>query len=159
VRDAITAGVSVARSEKRGNKGWTAAIKKELVLAGHKLGFRVGASGVDPVDDPPADDGEWLWDLNWTQEKQEAEGRNLVDVPLVVESEWNPNFREELVPDFQKLMVARAWLRVMIIEVLNRSEAEAKFNKFIALISKFAPTQAGDRYLFAAFIHDPAVLK
>jgi hypothetical protein len=51
----------------------------------------------------------WLWDMTWVEL---SEGK-LIDLPLALESEWLRTF-DEILFDFEKLLVCRARLRVMI---------------------------------------------
>ena len=71
---------------------------------GSGLGFSVCASNVDS-----ADWGEWLYDVSWLHGK-----RWLRSVPMVAECEWG-NFGD-IEDDFQKLLVPRASLRVMVCD-------------------------------------------
>lgn len=62
---------------------------------GSDQGFRTYASGCDK-----ADWGEWLYDLVWLR----MEDGHVVDVPLIMESEWD---RNGLMDDFAKLVVGQ----------------------------------------------------
>ena len=56
------------------------------------------------------DHGEWLYDVTWL----EYEGELLTDAPLVAECEWSGG--EEIDHDFQKLLLARAGVRLTIFD-------------------------------------------
>lgn len=91
---------------------WTPAIKKGLIELGHNLGHKVATSGCPGV----ADWGEWLFDLCWlAYEKLEPlDDRRLKAIPLAVECEWAGP--EDVVDDFEKLLVCHADLRLMIFD-------------------------------------------
>lgn len=83
----------------------TKAIKALLCEIGHQqFGCLVCAADVSN-----ADRGEWLYDVVWR--RHDTCGR-LTAVPLVAECEWlHPR---EIEKDFEKLLVARASVRLMI---------------------------------------------
>ena len=56
-----------------------------------------------------------------------------------------------LIPDFQKLLVARAWLRVMIFQQPSSDAIRRVLNRLKQVIERFAGRQTGDRFLFAAW--------
>jgi len=119
----------------------------------HGLGYVVCAS-----ECKGADNGEWLFDLTWVAERKLPNGgTEFIDMPLVVESEWNEDFEEEILSDFDKLMVARAWLRVMIFQGPDSQTKMRCFDGLRERIQAFVGSQSGGRYLFACFNYDPAV--
>src|SRR5881409_3332494 len=83
---------------------WTRAIKEAVGEVGEQHGFLVCAA-----ESRFADNGEWLYDLTWL--KVEDKKRVVVAIPLALESEWTPN--DEMMFDFQKLVVSKAEHRVM----------------------------------------------
>jgi hypothetical protein len=90
---------------------------------------------------------EWLWDMTWV----ELRDGKLIDLPLALESEWNPKF-EEILFDFERLLVSRARLRVMIFEAPLPS-GEQRFNRLIDAIRSYSGTQIGDHYLLACWCY------
>jgi hypothetical protein len=153
VQVALKVAIATANHEQRRNAGYTLAVKEALAGLGHELGYVVCASTCRG-----ADNGEWLFDLTWLKEgKRPAAGTDFIDMPLVVESEWHKDFEEEVLADFGKLMVARAWLRVMIFEGPDSQTKTRRLDRLRETIQAFAGSQSGDRYLFAYFNYDPAV--
>ena len=126
-----------------GEAGWTTAIKTTLCRVGQEnFGFGVGCHGV-----PMATYGEWLWDITWCSEN--GQGR-MTDLPLVAECEWKLR-SAAIVEDFQKLLVARAGVRLMIHEHWTDREKipdpPAMANHLSEHIQAYQRTQAGDVYL------------
>ena len=101
-----------------GNTMATETVKNKLRQIGQgKFGCYVCASGV-----PRADYGEWLYDVTWL--KYDCDGSSLIDAPLVAECEWgNPG---DIDDDFQKLLLARASVRVMIFGGWDECGTEKK---------------------------------
>jgi len=154
VQAALKEAIAIANREKGGNPGYTRAVKESLTGLGHELGYVVCASTCKG-----ADYHEWLFDLTWwIERKRPTGGTDFTDMPLVAESEWEENFEEEILPDFDKLTVARAWLRVMIFQGPDSQTKMRYFDGLRQRIRAFAGSQPGDRYLFAYFNYDPAVL-
>ncbi len=91
---------------------WTTAVKTKLCKIGRdRFGCKVCASGVDK-----ADFGEWLYDVTWLEYEKNDRGKlvNLVDAPLVAECEWGN--KGDIEDDFEKLLLARAGVRLMIFD-------------------------------------------
>jgi hypothetical protein len=151
VQEAITEGAEAAAAAHGGNPEFTVAIKESLTRLGKKLGYRVCTTLPNIADYP-----EWLWDLTWVRGGDKAGVFELSDMPLAVESEWKEDFGKEILSDFQKLMVARAWLRVMVFQTPN-AEVKMRFDQLREAIRTYSGTQPGDRYLFACWNYDPAV--
>ena len=84
----------------------TTDIKTELCEVGKELGYRVAASGVDN-----AKDKEWLFDVVWMTLDWEP-FRQLKCIHLVVESELGND--GDVADDFEKLLVARSDVRLMV---------------------------------------------
>src|SRR5215207_1768026 len=76
---------------------------------GRTLDFRICASGYKG-----ADDGEWLYDLVWFESDEEG---FMIRQALVLQTEGRPDL--VLDGDFQKLVQARADLRVWITSLPN----------------------------------------
>jgi hypothetical protein len=88
------------------NGNWTETIKKLLGNLGERLGCKVCASTWDKKYN-----AEWLYDLVWYRENNDG---NLVEVPLVVECEWGTDTKKDIKFDFEKLLLAKADIKLMI---------------------------------------------
>jgi hypothetical protein len=131
---------------------WTLRILTELTRLGRGYGFKVRGAR------PKEDDFEagWLWDQTWADirgwSKEDRSDGQLVNLPLVLESEWDISFEREILWDFQKLFIARADLRVMIFEQNTEKDAFQCLNRMKDAIKNFSATQIGDRYLLACWV-------
>jgi hypothetical protein len=121
---------------------WTREVKRVVGVIGTRHGFAVCASGW-----PKIFYEEWLFDLVWY--KNDKNDR-LVSVPLVLESEWSLSF-EEVKYDFEKLLVAKAQLRILVHQARTKAALEDVQRKLITLVSEFEGSTKGDRYLFAGW--------
>ena len=81
---------------------WTRRVKDAFI----QLGI---ARGYTPCPNPQLEWGEFLYDVIWLRTDEE---NRVIGVPLVAEIEWGN--RGDVWDDFQKLLVARAGVRVMI---------------------------------------------
>ena len=119
------------------NKEWTKAMKEIIGDIGITKGFKVCASGKF--------ESEWLYDLTWYSNNTD---NSLKDIPLVMECEWSRDV-SALKFDFQKLVQARARIRIMIFQGF-----EDEINKTLQMIKdeidSFELSQKGDLYLIAA---------
>ena len=105
--DSLPAASGTARRKYR-----TEAIKAKLCEIGRN-GFqdaRFKVCATLPRDD--RDYGEWLYDVVWRSYHEERDDHPLSYVPLVAECEWGSY--EHVREDFQKLLLARASVRLMI---------------------------------------------
>ena len=87
------------------DRTWTSELKRRIGDLGRERGYHICASGRAA----PGGQGEWLYDFVWLS----IEGQSIVDVPLVLESEWAIDLKN-IDGDFSKLLLARADHRVMI---------------------------------------------
>ena len=106
---------------------WTEKVKTAFSKAGQATGFTVCASGVKPKY---RDRREWLYDVTWLWHNKDSPGAPLIDCPLVLECEWGG--LKDIVFDFEKLLLARASLRVLIFSSKN-SKAPHRPNEKISL--------------------------
>jgi len=104
-----------------------------------KRGYSVWATGYSH-----AKGGEWLYDLTCL----EYEDGYLKGIPLVLESEWD---RGGVDADFQKLIVARADHRVMVLEVESDEKEKEVVEQLLQHVQKCRHSMVGDRYLFACW--------
>ena len=122
---------------------WTRAIKTKLCEIGQDFKYRVGASNVPRAK---CDWGEWLYDVTWLE--GEPEGL-MVDAHLVAECEWG-SF-EYIVEDFDKLLLARASVRLMIFDGNHKPGSEKIAAQLAERIRAFKGSRAEDAWLLAAF--------
>jgi hypothetical protein len=121
---------------------------KEETLAkcdalGKQLKFLVSAKGCGP-------DGEWLYDMSWSETcKLDGGGYLLVGQPLVLETEERPD--KVLDGDFQKLVQARADVRVWIAKVNPKQSVQDHVAKCKEQIKRFVGSQPDDTYVFMIY--------
>lgn len=135
-----------------GNQGfrapvYTAGVKCALLRAGRHFGYQVNAT-INPdllpnqlrqgYDRP--DFGEFLYDISMCDVAQN--GRWCM--AAVAESEWKG--REYIKEDFEKLLVARAGLRVMVYK-----EDHIEADTLRQWVDLHEGTHAGDTYLLVAY--------
>ena len=101
------------------------------------------------VERPPADGGEWLFDVTGLLYDDDGYLRRTV---LVAESEWGP--WKEIYSDFEKLLTARADVRVMVFDGGQNPGYREIFETFATYIARCEQSQAGDIWLFAAWTPD-----
>jgi hypothetical protein len=132
-----------------GNEWWTSKVKRFVGEVAAENNYDVYASRIDEDDVGKWLKGaEWLYDL--TCLKYDKDGY-LEDIPLVLESEWGD--RRLVDADFQKLVVARADHRVMVMCVTSNEnkEEEKLINKLLQHVEKCRNSTVRDRYMFACF--------
>ena len=129
-----------------GRSEWTAGVKNALLRAGRNFGCQVNASiEADRLPEElrqeykGPDFGEWLYDVSICDV---AESRRWC-MPVVAECEWDskPFIKE----DFEKLLVARAALRVMVYE-----DCYVDADTLRQWVNLHEGSQAGDSYLLVA---------
>lgn len=101
------------------------------------------------VEHPPADGGEWLFDVTGLLYDQEGYLKRTV---LVAESEWGRE--NEIYGDFEKLLLARADVRVMVFDGSQNPGYRAIFETLATYIARCEHSQAGDSWLFVAWMPD-----
>lgn len=101
------------------------------------------------------DYGEYLYDITWCETN---EAKQIVAMPLVAESEVSDQTVAGIVEDFQKLLVARAGVRLTIHEVwFDREEIptpEAMANHLAQHVQAYCHTQCDDVYLLVVLEWD-----
>lgn len=140
IRSAIRAGLESLDIHSREEwKAFTRAFKTRLCEIGKERDYQVAASSVEKVDY-----GEWLYDVTWLDYDSEY----LRNVPLVAEVEWgNPS---RIGDDFEKLLVARADLKLMIFAGPPPG-TEAIFDRMVRQIEAFRyPPERDDTWLIGA---------
>ena len=122
---------------------WTRLIKCKFDKVGTEWKYKVCATGFGPWR------REWIrYDMMWVE--MTNEDRDLARVALVLESEWLKKSEEDIEPDFQKLIVARADLRVMIFQQRTLEQVRTVMGTLERQAKAFEQKQKGDRYLLAA---------
>ena len=152
--DSLTVALHV--DEVEGDTVWTKAVKTKLCEIGQdrRFGCKVCASGVDKA----ANFGEWLYDVTWLEYdkngRSELEARKkLVDVPLVAECEW---FNlGDIIDDFEKLLLARAGVHLMIFEGLSeripKPRSKEVAEQLAGRVKEFNGSCAEDAWLLASW--------
>jgi len=142
-----------------GTTAWTTDITTALCRIGREhFCMGVGARNDKGVAGTHLDYGEWLYDITWCEE--DDEGR-MVDMPLVAECEFSRKKVTGIVEDFQKLLVARAGVRLMVHEHWTDREeitdAACMANHLAGFIQHYRHTQPEDLYLLAALGFDHGI--
>jgi hypothetical protein len=125
----------------RPNSEWTRRLKEEIGDLGITNGWKVCTAGFEGRFDQ-----EWLYDLTWY--RNDAEGR-LCDVGLVLESEWDHDYPSIKV-DFEKLLLAKAPLKVMVFEGYDKNVG-ALAASLKDGIRAFRTRDESEMYLLAGF--------
>ena len=123
---------------------WTRRILTALCSVGQELGYTVYAANVEG-----AEGGEWLYDACWLDGE-----KWLTSVPMVAECEWDDV--EHIEDDFQKLLVARASLRVMVCDGwwhpgCDDTEGRSTAERLKRWVGKFEDGSEGDTYLLIIY--------
>ena len=147
IKECLTdAATELSSSNHYSCQQWTVEILKRLALLGAQN--RQGLScGVAPNSENKI--GEWLYDLVWWENLIDKDGiERMGDVILVLESEWS-RASFDLRYDFQKLIQAKAHLKVFISDKLD----DYMESLLRADVECFAQKDAdeADRYLFAIY--------
>ncbi|MFL9836137.1 hypothetical protein ABS768_01425 [Flavobacterium sp. ST-75] len=122
----------------KGDKNWTYRIKQLISGLGETYGYQVCTSGFDGYS------REWLYDLVWFKSNAE---NSLQTVPLVMECEWNRNFKE-IKYDFEKLLLSNSDYRLMICQTNTNNLFELK-SYFKNAVQGYELLKQGDRFLVA----------
>lgn len=126
----------------------TSAIKLFFGDLGRQQGFRIAAAGY-----VHADEGEWLYDMVWYE--QDSAGL-MSRLPMVLESEWKfgvlVDKNVEVDGDFQKLVQARADVRVWVSSSPNSDMAKLHIENCKKQARLFLGGLSGDIYVF--IIHE-----
>lgn len=125
-----------------GNTAWTNGIKRRLGNLGASKGLSVCTSGFRGEFE-----SEWLYDLIWYKEEGTGPEARIIDVPLVVECEWNMHF-SHIKYDFEKLLGSNARHRLMICYAHDKSK-EGLRKYFREAVDRFLLSKEGDRFLIA----------
>ena len=129
-----------------GRESWTTAVKTAICELGSK-DFYVTASGCNEKSDY----GEWLYDICWLECESNKDGWWLKNASVVFECEWGKPF--EVDNDFDKLLLARAELRVMIFgeEGDDYNAITQTADRLCERIKKFTAGSDEDQYLLVGY--------
>ena len=129
--------------DPKGNTEWTKAVKTKLCEIGKdRFGCKVYANG---VDEPEPDGGEWLYDVTWLKHENDE----VVDAPLIAECEWSD--QGEIEDDFEKLLLARADVRLMIFDGNHKPGSKELAGRLAGKVREFNGSRAEDTWLLAAW--------
>ena len=124
------------------NGGWTYECLHGLVTLGNECDCATCPEGATMK-------GEWLYDLIWYKEAEDAKDiwpKRMSDVVLVAESEWS-NWIGDIRYDFQKLVQAKAHIKLLICDGVNDDE----YSLLVKDIELFEHRDPQERYLFAIY--------
>ena len=126
----------VRQAKEWSTREWTRRVKGALIQLREKKGYI-------PYPNLQQGYGEFLYDVTWLETIDGTVDGRISHVPLVAEIEWGN--QGDVWYDFQKLLVARAGVRVMI------------FNGYPGLLEELRAhviqvARNGDRYLLAQYV-------
>lgn len=144
ILDAVEVQVRALHNQDR----WLAKEKTLPVFRdlGWRLGFKVAAKRCG------ADFSEWMYDMSWSKYRETDGGSYFVAQPLVLETEGTPDRFVD--GDFQKLVQARATVRVWIAKVHPSQSVQDHVDKCKGQIREFPGTQPDDTYIFSIYDKD-----
>jgi len=128
--------------EDKSNAAWTNIIKGLLGELGQKYGYKTFAGGINNKYQ-----NEWLYDIVWYRRDSE---NYLENVAMVAESEWNMDF-ESISYDFEKLLVARSGIKLMIFQVKEDDNAKVCVERLCKIVGRFQLLASEESYIFAVF--------
>jgi hypothetical protein len=126
---------------------WTAAVNSLLKKVAQEL-----HAGCQIACKRTGDCSEWLYDFVCYTENDFG----LEDVLFVAESQWmnhwhkDQNYKDILF-DFEKLILARCQIRIMIFEANNETEIREYIGWLTKVVSLSKLTQTSDRYMFVGW--------
>ncbi len=106
------------------------------------------------VDEGAAEGNEWLYDVTGLEYDSDE---FLVRVALAAECEWGA--QDQIYYDFEKLLLARADLRVMVFDGYRQPGYNEIFQVFAQYIGRCAHTGVGDAWLFGAWTEEQFVYR
>lgn len=121
------------------DSNWTETIKIELAKLGEKKGYETCTSTKGKEYEK-----EWLYDLVWYKENEQ---RYLIEVPLVVESEWKKDLKS-IKFDFEKLLLAKSPTKLMICQA-NENDQKIFLDYFQEAINVCPFATKNEEYLIS----------
>lgn len=137
----------------KGNTAWTLGIKEVFAKVGKSKGYEVCCSGF-----PGVYDNEWLYDLIWYKDdstKNDVYKPGLMEIPLVLESEWDLDFKE-IKYDFEKLLLSNSKLKVMICQCHKSNLGKLK-EYFSQAVDRFSRRHSDELFLVSILDCDDEV--
>lgn len=95
---------------------WTKLLKTIITQIGHKKDFYVSTSGIE------ADEGEWLFDLVWSELVYDNEKTVVKNIPLILESEISKISFGGFKEDFDKLFFSPNSTKIFITRTKKQDE-------------------------------------
>lgn len=123
--------------QPNGKREWTEKVLTTLCELGRRLCYTAWAT-----NNPK----KWLYDVSWSK-CHKKHGR-LLSVPMVAECEWGKE--EDIGYDFEKLLLARAAVRVMVYGWKDTKRINEDFLKSVRAFQGASE----DTYLLIAFVWD-----
>ena len=142
--DELLQDAELSNPQNRNRRGlWSRKIKTSLCDVGNNLGYYVCANRVNIEC---ANHGEWLYDVTWIEyEEDRIPATRLKEIPFVTECEWVNN--QDVKEDFEKLLQARAGIRLMICNGWKRSNenfAQEVAERLANMVGEFNDSQSND---------------
>lgn len=127
------------------NSSWTKEIKDSLNgLAQPQNNMHACYSGCD------GGAGEWLFDVCWLEYSEPNFGRPLKRLLLAAECEWGN--QGDIFDDFEKLLVARADVRLMMFDDSKLQSWQSTLKKLCEMAEIFTGSTKDDRFVFACYL-------
>lgn len=136
-----------------GNAAWTKNIKGKLSECASQFNGKSGKPLITlPTMQKEPNWGEWLYDMCWVDaEPDEEMNWSFKGFYLALESEWGTSYAL-LCEDFDKLMIVRAPLKVMIYQNFKSQSVKDIAKKLSERANEFSGSVTGeDTYLFAGY--------
>lgn len=138
---AVFIGLPSRVGDNKSDSDWTLRLKEEIAELGRTHEWDICTSGFKDRFDC-----EWLYDLIWYKNDS---ADHLSELYLVLESEWDIA-RSAIKYDFEKLLIARATLKVMVFQAYNRDISKI-FELLKAGIDAFHTRSDDEIYILAGF--------
>ncbi|TDX65913.1 hypothetical protein EDE12_102402 [Methylosinus sp. sav-2] len=128
----------------------THAIKELFIRLGRTNNFKSQAGGMSTL----GIGGEWLYDLIWYEDEIVDGNYFMTNLPLALECEWGVSVSSsgDVDGDFQKLVQARAEVRVWVTAIANEELAEKHIRNAQMQASRFKLSQVDDQYVLIIFV-------
>ena len=126
---------------------WTQRVKTALCEACRAWNDDCWIYASSVPEDSPVSGSEWVFDVTCLLYDSDGYQRRIV---LAAEGEWSRN-EHELWRDFEKLLVSRADVRVMVFDGAYWGTNNPDFATYI---TRAEQTQPGDTYLLAGYTND-----
>ena len=136
----------------------TRLIKDTLARLGNSKGYLFHCNGLETQDAPK--ESELLYDFMWYTRAPD-DRYVITSCPLIAECEWKSKRKKDsptpysgIKYDFQKLLLANASLRLMILQKKSTHRLEELYDYFDRAIEQCANLPVRSRFLFIAFDAD-----